>query len=61
MIYRDNYSSDGKTIKTVNELNDNGRVIKRTFYRPDGTIKKITEYNYDGIKKNNIKNQQDLN
>ncbi|WP_284928238.1 DUF2963 domain-containing protein [Candidatus Phytoplasma sp. AldY-WA1] len=50
LIYRDNYNYDGK-IKTINELNDNGRVIKRTFYRPDGTIKKIIEYNSDGTKK----------
>ncbi|GFZ75542.1 hypothetical protein HPP_5000 [Hydrangea phyllody phytoplasma] len=38
------YSSDGKTIDWINEFNPEGKIIKKTYYNPDGTVKKIETY-----------------
>ncbi|GAK74153.1 MULTISPECIES: DUF2963 domain-containing protein [16SrI (Aster yellows group)] len=37
------FYEDGKTIKEINEYNDS-KLLKSTYYNPDGTIKKVKTY-----------------
>ncbi|GLH60970.1 DUF2963 domain-containing protein [Paulownia witches'-broom phytoplasma] len=35
------YRKDGKTIKVIEKLNPEGKIIQRIYYNPDGTVKEV--------------------